>query len=143
MNVSTTERPFPTEAPAEFSGHIEGLRRGNFVVPQCQDCAHLQWPPRAACGTCGSSEFQDHILHNLHGRVITWTVVRRAFHPWFIQHTPYGVAVVETENNLRLSGWYGGSEVDELYSGLVVYGTIEEFGGSPGLVWRPQEEPNG
>mgnify|MGYP005984275573 CR=1 FL=1 len=132
-----TGRPFPQETPAEFAGHIEGLLRGEFVVPRCRPCDAVQWPPRTVCGRCAGTEFEQVALGELRGEVTTWTIVRRAFHPWFADRVPYGVAVVSTTAGLRLTGWYAGPEVDTLRAGLPVQGSVESLGDAPALVWRP------
>ena len=135
----TIGRPFPVEAPPEFAGHLDGLRHGTFVVPFCRGCDAAQWPPRTLCGRCADSDFDQRALPELRGEVATWTIVRRAFHPWFAERVPYGVAVVDTTAGLRLTGWYGGPEVDALRAGLPVRGSVESLGDAPALVWRPEQ----
>lgn len=131
-------RPFPVDPPAEFAGHVEGLSRGDFVIPRCRACDIVQWPPRPLCHRCGGTDFDQHAVPELRGEVATWTIVRRAFHPWFAERVPYGIAVVDTTAGLRLTGWYAGVEVDALSSGLPVRGSVESLGDAPALVWRPE-----
>ncbi|WP_376707648.1 Zn-ribbon domain-containing OB-fold protein [Nocardioides alcanivorans] len=67
---------------------------GSVVVRRCRACDTVQWPPRPTCGTCHQTAFASHPVDPV-GTVHTFSVVHRAFHPWFADRLPYGVAVVD------------------------------------------------
>lgn len=129
-------RPFPATVESEYADHFAGLIAGELRVRECATCSAVQWPPRATCAGCDSTEFRGHVLP-WHGEVHTFTVVRRAFHPWFADRVPYGVAVVDVADGVRMAGLFDGP-VDQLSCGLRVVGRGAELSGSPALVWSPE-----
>jgi uncharacterized OB-fold protein len=132
--VSTSTRPFPSEVHPLFREFVAGLDRGVLVVGRCAGCGRVQWPPRSLCGSCRGGDFEPYEIEPA-GTVYTFTVVHRAFHPWFAERVPYGVAVVDVADSLRLTGLF--EPVDALRCGLDVRGEVREFGGQPGLLWTP------
>lgn len=136
--MTEVARPFPAVVAAELAGHVEGLRRGALVVRRCGACGATQWPPRPLCAHCHGVSFDDHELEP-RGEVYTFTIVRRAFHPWFTERTPYGVAVVDVADGVRLTGFYDG-DLDALECGTAVIATVEERGGAPAIAWTPEGE---
>lgn len=132
---STLLRSAPEAVHPDYAEHQAGLARGEFVVPECEACRTVQWPPRSVCGRCPGESFRG-VQLPLTGQVHTFSVVHRAFHPWFAQQTPYAVAVVTMERDVRSIGFYEGP-LEELACELPVTGSILDRGGSPALVWRP------
>lgn len=135
--ASTIVRPVPEVVHPDYAAHVAGMARGEFVVPECEACRTVQWPPRSVCGRCPGESFSE-VQLPLTGRVHTFSVVHRAFHPWFAQQTPYAVAVVAMERDVRSIGFYDGP-LEELACELPVTGSILDRGGSPALVWHPGE----
>jgi len=133
--VSTVPRPFPSAVDPLFREFVAGLDRGVLTVRRCAACARVQWPPRSLCGTCRAGEFEPHEVEPA-GVVYTYTVVHRAFHPWFAERVPYGVAVVDVADSVRLTGLF--EPAGALRCGLDVRGEIRELGGHPGLLWTPR-----
>jgi uncharacterized protein len=131
-------RPFPVEIGPEYVEHVEGLRRGELVVRRCRGCSTVQWPPRAVCGRCRGVDFAGRLVDPI-GQVHTFTVVHRAFHPWFAEHTPYAVAVVDLAEGIRMTGFYDGDH-SVLACGLPVVGRVEDRGGAPAVVWSSIED---
>ena len=134
----STRRPFPDVVEPGYEEHVDGLRAGRLVARRCAACGTAQWPPRPLCGSCHATDFEPLPVEPA-GTVHTFTVVHRAFHPWFADRVPYGVAVVETDAGIRFMGLFD-ADPGELAVGLRVTGEIVELGGSPGLVWRPRTE---
>jgi uncharacterized protein len=134
--VSDVARPFPAVVADPYAGHVDGLRRGAVVVRRCTGCGATQWPPRPLCAHCHGVAFDDLEL-DPRGEVHTFTVVHRAFHPWFAGRTPYAVAIVDLADGVRLTGFYDGDPVT-VACGTHVAGTVEERGGAPALVWVPE-----
>ncbi len=134
--MTTVRRPFPEVVAPAYAEHVDGLRAGELVVRACAECGEVQWPPRALCPSCRGTSFAARPLERT-GEVYTFTVVHRAFHPWFGDRVPYGVAVVDVTDapGVRLAGLYDGP-VEGLRCGLPVEGSVEKLGGAPGIVWR-------
>lgn len=126
-------RPYPDEIHPLFRDFLDAQHEGRLRVRRCTTCDRIQWPPRELCGTCRHPDFAPYEVEP-EGTVYTFTVVHRAFHPWFT--TPYGVAVVALPDGIRLTGLF--EPVDELACDLEVRGELRDLGGHPGLVWTPR-----
>jgi uncharacterized protein len=124
-------RPFPGEIHPLFRDFVDAQGAGRLVVRRCTGCEHVQWPPREFCGRCRGTEFTPHEVEPS-GVVYTFTVVHRAFHPWFADRVPYGVAVVELGDGIRLTGLF--EPVDQLACGVAVRGQVD----ADGLMWTPR-----
>lgn len=131
------QRPFPAVVDPDYNDHMEALATGRVVVTRCRGCGQVEWPPRPTCRGCRGHDFAPHEVEGV-GVVHTFSVVHRAFHPWFSDKTPYGVAIVEVADGVRLTGFYAGS-VQTLRCGLAVRGRGEMVGGAPALLWSPEE----
>lgn len=130
-------RPMPPAIAAGYEPHVDGLERGELIVTRCNGCGRSQWPPRPICPRCQGNSFSGFRVEPI-GEVYTFTVVHRAFHPWFASHVPYAVAIVEILEGIRLAGFYDGP-LETLRCGLGVEGRVEERGGSPALVWSVEK----
>ncbi|GAA4289019.1 hypothetical protein GCM10022262_33800 [Georgenia daeguensis] len=120
-----------------YEQYFDGLRTGRIRVRECTECGTRQWPPRELCGACQGSSFVPRDVPTT-GEVYTYTVMYRAFHPWFKDQLPYGVAVVEVEGGIRIIGRYVGDDPEGLACGQrmeAVFDDLGEDGGS--IAWRP------
>lgn len=72
----------------------EGARRHELQILRCQSCGHFRHWPKPICNRCQST---DLVPERVSGRgwVISWTVARQAFHPWFEGRVPYTLGIVE------------------------------------------------
>jgi len=68
---------------------------------RCDDCGAWRHMPRYTCAVCGSSKWAW-ALSSGRGKLYSWTVTHRSFHPAFNDDVPYGVAVVELEEGVRM-----------------------------------------
>jgi hypothetical protein len=91
--------------------------RGALHFQRCTPCRTWRHLPRHACAACGSTEWQWEPASG-RGRVFSWTVTHQAPFPGFA--TPYVVAVVETEEGVRLAAGLRGVEPAELRLDLPV-----------------------
>jgi uncharacterized protein len=128
-------RPLPTVPATAYAGYLEGLRAGRILVPECAHCAHLQWPPREVCSRCRGTEFAVHELPKC-GVVYTYTVVRRAFHPWFAERVPYGIVVGDLGAGVRILGSMFGPGAERLACGIAVAARFDVAGPVPVLEWE-------
>jgi hypothetical protein len=79
----------------------EGLRDGVLRFQRCGACATPRLPPSPECPVClaAGSEWESAAGG---GRLVSWVVFHRAFHPSFTDRVPYEVAVVELDEGPRL-----------------------------------------
>jgi uncharacterized OB-fold protein len=76
-------------------------QRYRLEAVQCKGCGKISFPPRRICAGCGSREFDKARLSD-QGKIITYTTIRVAPKDFETQ-VPYSVAVVETDNGVRLT----------------------------------------
>jgi uncharacterized OB-fold protein len=123
------QRPFPSAVEPEYQQFFAGLADGLIIVRRCTSCGTAQWPPRDACGHCHGTDFVGAEVAQ-QGTVYTCSVVQRAFQPWFAERVPYGIAVVDVGQGIRLMGNVFGPDVERLRIGVparAVFAAAGEF----------------
>src|SRR5476651_620022 len=79
-------------------------------VLQCRVCGAFDPGPREFCSSCGSGAFSRYAVSG-QGRLVSWTVIRRA-PSRFRGDAPYVVAVVDLGEGIRLTGRLTGDTED-------------------------------
>ena len=110
------DRPIPDLEDSLLRPYFRALRDHKLVAQHCEQCGHWQWPAREFCFQCHGSDLAWEEVQQS-GTVYTYTVTYRAFHPWFQDQLPYGVAVVDLGNGIRMMANYFGSDVESLDCG--------------------------
>lgn len=135
----TPLRPVPDAKHPLFRDYFEGLREGRLLVRECLSCFSLQWPPRDMCGECHQSRFGSKEIPHA-GHVYTFTIVYRAFQPWFEDKVPYALVIAQMNAGVRLMGNYWDEDMEQLECGQAVDANFEDV--SPNLTllaWTRQE----
>jgi uncharacterized protein len=84
-NINATNRPF-----------WEGCRRGELLVQRCQSCSRLRYPASGSCPNClGTETSWDRMSGS--GKVFTFAVFHRAYHPSRNGRVPYNVSLIELD----------------------------------------------
>jgi uncharacterized OB-fold protein len=117
-------RPLPHIDDLLYLDFFQSLRACRLVIRRCGQCSLLQWPPREICANCHSSSFEKAEVHPV-GDVYTYTIVYRAFHPWFRERTPYAVLIADLGDGVRMLGNYWEPDVEEIECGIQVKATFE------------------
>jgi uncharacterized OB-fold protein len=86
------EIPAPDDVTSDW---WDATRERRLTVQGCDDCGHLQHPPRALCTACGRLDTLSLRPTTGRGTVDSWTLVHRAPRPDV--PTPYVVARVRLE----------------------------------------------
>jgi uncharacterized OB-fold protein len=81
-----------------------GCEQGRFMLQQCADGGHLQYPPGPLCRHCGSA-LAGWVDASRDGRVEAFSLVTRAPVPAFAAHVPYMVAVVRLGEGPIVETW--------------------------------------
>ena len=68
---------------------------------KCLKCGGLHYPPSPLCPHCLSME-SEWVKLSGRGKVFTYIVAHRRYHPGFSAELPYIVAVIETDEGLRM-----------------------------------------
>ena len=98
--------------------HWSAAGEGRLALPYCASCARFHWPPRAACPQCrGEASWRDAAGT---GRVVSFSVVRRAVNPELKDDAPYAIGFVELEEGVRMFSNIVDVDPDTLRVGLRV-----------------------
>ena len=71
------------------------------MMPRCDDCKRYWFPPSLLCPRCNSANW-TWTKTSGRGRVFSYVVYHRVYHPAFAQEVPYAVAVVELDEGPRM-----------------------------------------
>jgi hypothetical protein len=74
----------------------DGCRRGELLVQRCCSCGHLRYPAAIACPECLSGEAEWQAVSG-RGKVFSFVVFQRAYHPAWEGRVPYNVALIELD----------------------------------------------
>jgi uncharacterized OB-fold protein len=112
MMTDKPMKPVPRPAP-ESEPYWKAAHEHRLEVPQCDDCGHHWFPPSRTCPHCLSP--------NLHwqqvcgrGKVFSFVIYDRVYHPSFAEDVPYVVALIELEEGPRLISNVIGIAPDEV-----------------------------
>lgn len=90
--------PIPNEDSQPF---WDAARRGEFLLQHCDDCGAVRFPPAVICPECSSLAASWKPVSG-RGKVWSYVVFHRAYHPAFKEELPYAVACVELAEGPRL-----------------------------------------
>jgi uncharacterized OB-fold protein len=95
--------------------HREMPQRYRLEAARCKECGQMSFPPRRVCSSCGAREFEMTKLSD-YGKILTYTTIRVAPKD-FENQVPYNVAIVESENGVRLTTQVVDCKPDDLEIG--------------------------
>jgi uncharacterized protein len=95
-----SEFPLPKRTPVS-GPYWDALTRGELWFQRCAVCGNAWLPPREDCPRCLASSWEWERASGS-GKLVTWVVYHRAYHPAFESRLPYNVAVVELDEGPRL-----------------------------------------
>jgi uncharacterized protein len=93
-------KPLPSPS-ADSLPFWEGCRNGKLLAQRCSGCGRLRFPPSAVCPNCLSLDCGWEEMSG-RGKVFSFTVYRRLYHPGFAAEMPYVVALVALDEGPRL-----------------------------------------
>ena len=88
-------KPLP-KVNADTKPFWDGCRNHELRFQKCTECGHVRWPPSIICPLCYSNK-TEWICASGRGKVFSFVVYHRAYHPAFEADLPYIVAIVELE----------------------------------------------
>ena len=92
----------PLPAPSiETEPFWAAVQERRFIMPKCDACGTVSFPPTVACGACAKTSFTWTEMSG-RGTVYSFVVYHRVYHPAFKDKVPYVVAVVELEEGPRI-----------------------------------------
>jgi uncharacterized OB-fold protein len=94
------KKPIPVPSQ-ESQPYWDGLRDKKLTMPRCDDCKHHWFPPSLLCPKCNSPKWSWTKVSG-RGRIFSYVVYHRVYHPAFAGEVPYAVAVIELDEGPRM-----------------------------------------
>ena len=98
--MSTPAKPVP-RATAESRPFWDAAQQQKLLLQHCRACGKFWFPPSARCHHCLSPDFAWEEVSG-EGRIYSFVVYHRLYHPAFEQDLPYVVALIELREGPRL-----------------------------------------
>jgi uncharacterized protein len=124
MKAAAKPQPKPSAESAPF---WEAARSRRLVLPRCGRCSKCWFPPSRRCPHCLSAEFAWREASG-EGRIYSFVVYHRLYHPAFETDLPYVVAVVELAEGPRMVANIVGIAPDDVRCDMPVRVVFEERG---------------
>jgi len=112
METNPVTKPVPRPSP-ESRAFWEGAKAGKLMLPRCNSCGRFWFPPSQRCRHCLSADF-DWRESGGKGRIYSFVVYHRVYHPAFEAEVPYVVAIVELDEGPRLLSNIVGAPPEEV-----------------------------
>lgn len=110
MPDGTYAKPIPSPAP-ESRRYWEGCKKHELWLPFCRRCQKFYFYPRDFCPQCFSWDVEWRRASG-RGRIYSFGIHYRAWHPAWAQDVPYVSAIVELEEGPRIYTSIVGAEPD-------------------------------
>jgi uncharacterized OB-fold protein len=120
-------KPIPVPS-AESQAYWDGLRDRKLLMPRCDACGKYWFPPSLLCPHCNETKWTWTSTSG-RGRIFSYVVYHRVYHPGFAEEVPYAVAVIELDEGPRMVSNVIGIAPDKLACDLrveVVYQPITD-----------------
>ena len=88
-------KPLP-KINADTKPFWDACRNHELRFQKCTECGHVRWPPSILCPLCYSNK-TEWIRACGKGKVFSFVVYHKAFHPGFEADLPYVVAIVQLQ----------------------------------------------
>jgi uncharacterized protein len=93
-------KPQPNPS-AESAPYWAAAKERRLVLQHCNACGKCWFPPSRRCAHCLSTDF-DWQESRGQGRVYSFVVFHRVYHPAYESEVPYAVAIIELDEGPRL-----------------------------------------
>ena len=122
---TTASKPAPHPSP---ESHVfwDGAKEKKLMLPRCNTCGQFWFPPSQRCRHCLSGDFAW-VESKGDGRIYSFVVYHRVYHPAFEQDVPYVVAIVELDEGPRLLSNIVGTPADGVRCDARVRVSFEEM----------------
>jgi uncharacterized OB-fold protein len=103
----------------------EGARRHEFRLQRCNSCHKLWAPNGPVCPHCFSEDYTWDKTDG-RGKVASWVVFHKVYHPGFANDVPYNVAFIELTEGPRVIANVVGVKNEDLRIGMPVEVVFED-----------------
>jgi uncharacterized OB-fold protein len=130
MNEATKAippKPEPRPAP-ESVPYWEAAKQHRLELPKCEACGGHWFPPSRTCPHCLSANVSWSPVSG-RGKVFSFVIFDRVYHPSFEEEVPYVVALVELDEGPRLLSNVVGIEPTDVRCEMRVKVVFEDMPG--------------
>ncbi len=120
-----SEKFLPQSRPGTET-YWNACRQHELLIQRCSECGTHQFYPRIFCTSC-SSKAVDWVPASGHGKVLTWTVVRRAVSAAYAADVPYIIALIELQEGPVMMSKVSSCEPESVCSGMAVEVSFEDW----------------
>lgn len=113
-NISDFNRPF-----------WEAAKKHEFRLQRCNACNKVWAPNGPVCPYCFSTDYRWDKLSGC-GKVASWVVFHKLYHPSFAQDIPYNVAFIELAEGPRIIANIVGMPNQDITIGMPVEAAFED-----------------
>ena len=99
--MAEMKRPLPNLKEHDTREFWQATKDGELKYQRCDACGTVVFYPRNHCTGCLSSSLSWHTASG-RGTVYSFSVVRKAEHPFFRTQVPYAVAWIDLDEGPRL-----------------------------------------
>ncbi len=78
----------------------DGCQEQLLKFQVCSKCGFIRWPPSFLCSNCLSTDFRL-VTSSGKGRIYSFIVYHKAYHPSFSEDIPYVTAVIELDVGVK------------------------------------------
>lgn len=119
------EKFFPKSSP-DTAAYWEACQRHELLVQHCGKCGTHQFYPRNFCTSCGSNSL-DWVSATGKGKVLSWTIVRRAVSAAYADEVPYVIALIELQEGVVMMSKVVVAELESIHTGMAVEVDFEDW----------------
>jgi len=99
--MAEMKRPLPNLKEHDTREFWQATKDGELKYQRCDACGTVVFYPRHHCTSCLSTSLSWHTASG-RGTVYTFSVVRKAEHPFFRTQVPYAVAWIDLDEGPRI-----------------------------------------
>jgi len=122
--TDTVAKPLPSIS--DFNRPFwEAAHRHEFRLQRCRSCEKFWAPNGPVCPHCFSEDYEWKQLSG-RGKIASWVVFHKLYHPGFAKDLPYNVAFVELAEGPRVISNVVGVKNEDLHIGMPVEVVFED-----------------
>ncbi len=125
----TYQKPLP-EPTSDDKFFWDGCKQHRLLFQKCGDCGLVRWPPDVVCPKCYSRKAEI-VASAGKGRLYTYAIYHRAYHPAFVADLPYITAVIEMAEGPHFLSNIVGAHAQDLKCDMSVEVVWEDI--APGI----------
>ena len=133
--MAPAPKPVPVPSP-ESRPYWDALKQHRLVMPRCTACSRHWFPPSLLCPYCNARDFSWAEMSG-RGRIFSYVVFHRVYHPGFAGEVPYVVGLIELAEGPRMISNVIGIPADRVECDMAVRVVFEDREGATVPLFTP------